>query len=101
MMRTVLLLLCLSVTAVGQDAKLVAVEKLTDTQKTELAAAQKKVDEAQAELNTVKAKIAAQHNFGQESYMEWSRWYVIQDDFILQYGQHHILIQPATWTGWR
>jgi outer membrane lipoprotein-sorting protein len=59
-------------------------EKLTDAEKVQRAEARQKVANAQAELETVEAKIAGAHGMGKESWMEWSRWYEFDGEFILQ-----------------
>lgn len=86
----ILAILLSAVFASAQEVHLVAhgnlsaVERLTDSEQKELADARAKVEAAQTELETVQARIAGAHKFGKESYMEWSRWYEFDGDFILQ-----------------
>lgn len=93
----VILILCAS--SFGQLGRMVAAEKLTGDEKKELAAAALKVKQANDELAETQAKIAGNHKFGKEGYMEWSRWYEFDGDFIIQrvYSYQDDL-KPATWS---
>jgi len=71
----------------GEATMLQRVEKLTDTEKTELSVAQDKIRIANKELEQTKSKIAKAHNMEGQTWMEWKSWYEIDSEFILFYYQ--------------
>jgi len=71
----------------GEATMLQRVEKLTDTEKTELSIAQDKIRIANKELEQIKSKIAKAHNMEGQTWMEWKSWYEIDSEFILFYYQ--------------
>lgn len=62
---------------------LIKVEELTKTEMTELAKAEKNVEVALKQLETVKTKISAAHEMEGESWMEWKSWVEFDGIYIL------------------
>jgi len=62
---------------------LIKVEELTKTEMTELAKAEKNVEVALKQLETVKTKISAAHEMEGESWMEWRSYVEFDGVYIL------------------
>lgn len=71
-------------------------EKMSDAEKVELATAEKKVVEAQKEVESVKRRIAEAHNMKGESWMEWRSWIEFDGDYILYRFKSHMEIYGIT-----
>lgn len=86
MKRTMLFLvafICLLADAGAGTIK--KIEKLTEEECRQIQIAEEKILKAQGDLDSVKKDIAKNHNMTEESFMEWSSWFEIQDGYIFQH----------------
>lgn len=83
-----------SLTYTTPTGTLTRVEKLTPDEQKTMQDAAEKLEVARKIYEATKAKVAAQHQMVESSYMESSEWYEIQDTFILQY----LVVYPSSIT---
>lgn len=74
----------------AQDSSLLRAEKVTESEKKQLASAQEKIAKANGELLALQIAIAKAHDMKAESWMEWSTWYEFDGDFILFRHSNHM-----------
>lgn len=78
--------------------KLERAERLSDGEILELkevrTKAHQQIDEARRSIAEVENKIAVNHKIKSEHWMEWSRYYMIDGDYILTYIENYMIYTP-------